>query len=257
MTSKSTSYNLPLSGVNSIKGRSVAVVDGSTIVSCATIDWDLASWTRIDALATYTGQVTGTISMHQHVHPDGAMSDTTILTDLKYTNPSQSSLNHNWHTHEKLVSGDSQAATGRCMSTGPHYNPFKAAITEAAYATKCSRTNQLRCELGDQSKKTMTIDIGRGRALHTDTLQPLLGKFTGEVIVVIQNSNAEETKVLVHFLGPRSAEIRSRFTEAINNDRISLGAFNPVNSAGFTRIDNLLVLIAVVPSVIFSLMLMS
>ena len=60
---KNTSYNLPLSGLNSIKGRSVAVMGQSSVVSCATIDWDVDSWTRVDAKVTYTGEVIGTITM--------------------------------------------------------------------------------------------------------------------------------------------------------------------------------------------------
>ena len=55
-------------------------------------------------------------------------------------------------------------------------------FTQAAYASKCSKINQLRCELGDQSMKTMTINIGNGRKLHTDIFQPLFGKFSGKVL---------------------------------------------------------------------------
>lgn len=319
ITAKNMSYNLPLSGVNSIKGRSLVVVDNSGVVACATIDWDMPGWTMIHAMATFTGEVMGTISLHQHVHSDGAMSDTSILTDLKYSNDSKISMNHNWHTHEKLVTGDSQAATQRCMSTGPHYNPFRAAVGETAYASKCSRTNQLRCELGDQSMKTMTIDVGRGRKLHTDTFQPLFGEFTvldrsivvhvenrgaprftcadivphtmshvavtfktptsfaqisqadktkqiskaysdairaypGEVIVVIQSSDAEETSVLVHFVGPRNAEMKSRFSLTMKNERNKLGSFGSiVNSAGTTVISFLSILCALLPRIIYLL----
>ncbi|RUS91556.1 hypothetical protein EGW08_000671 [Elysia chlorotica] len=59
-------YNLPLSGVNSIRGRSLVVVDDqSNVVSCTTIDWDMAGWTELAAKATFTGQVTGTITLYQ------------------------------------------------------------------------------------------------------------------------------------------------------------------------------------------------
>ncbi|GFO44805.1 superoxide dismutase [Cu-Zn], partial [Plakobranchus ocellatus] len=317
-----SSYTLPLSGPNSINGRSVAVIDSnSSVLGCASIVWDVDGWTFLEAEATFSGEVTGTILMYQHVHPDGAMSDTTILTNLGYTNSSMSSHDHNWHTHVSPVSGDSQADTGRCDSTKGHYNPFSVALM-ASYSDECSPLNQLRCEVGDQSKKTMTLDLKGVRKLSTDTYLPLLGRFSvqgrsivihaenkaaarftctdiipkisstvvvrfrtpatfagldladklerinkayadsvrsnpGEVVSQIQQSSQEETTVVVHFIGTRSAILRSRFTEVINDDnrRGGLGQFSPIiNKAGIREINIFLVVLALVPSLVYTWM---
>ncbi|XP_055867441.1 uncharacterized protein LOC106052162 isoform X1 [Biomphalaria glabrata] len=180
--------NLPLAGVTSILGRSLAVVNSDgAVVACTRIENYLNSSLdqQITAVSRFTGDVNGTILMYQTLYADGTMSDTTILVDLKNLSGTLS-YQHNWHTHSSPVNGDNTVSSGRCSSTGPHFDPYKTMMNETNYANKCSKQNLLQCEVGDQAKKVGAYDLGGGRRLYTDIDLPLSGPFTvqGRAMVV-------------------------------------------------------------------------
>ncbi|CAL1534088.1 unnamed protein product [Lymnaea stagnalis] len=188
-----SSVNLPLTGYTSIMGRSLAIVDErKNIVTCAKIETQRSDsdGQRVTAVSNFTGEVFGTIFMSQTVYNDGTMSDTSIVADLKYSNGTKT-LHHNWHTHTSPVNGDANALTGRCDSTGPHFDPYHAMIAKDNYPKECNPLNPLRCELGDQAMKAGTYDIGGGRKAFTDVDLPLNGQFSvlGRAVVI---HNAEK-----------------------------------------------------------------
>ncbi|XP_075034865.1 uncharacterized protein LOC142097151 isoform X2 [Mixophyes fleayi] len=85
MSKQFTDMNLPLSGTNSVLGRSLVIhyANGSRM-QCASFLPHLPSdgeWVR--AAAEFSGKITGRISLSQIVYPDGGSSDTTILVDLQ------------------------------------------------------------------------------------------------------------------------------------------------------------------------------
>ncbi|XP_041368352.1 uncharacterized protein LOC121382800 isoform X2 [Gigantopelta aegis] len=180
----STDSNLNLFGVNSIVGRSIVIHRDDAASSrwvCASIVQDLAltGGTYIQASATFRvteTTLTGYIQMGQYVYPDGSYSDTNILMDINYPDEKTHTLKHNWHVHEKPISGDGKAATKVCSSVGPHYNPYMVNVTTGY--ENCKASNPLRCELGDQANKVGTYDMGGGKRVFTDVDLPLSGPYS-------------------------------------------------------------------------------
>ncbi|XP_064630312.1 uncharacterized protein LOC135489083 [Lineus longissimus] len=200
LTSKSAAYtdtNLDLSGQQSIVGRSLVIhkLAGNSRWVCANISYSNADGRYFRAMAKFdNGEVAGYIRLSQMVWPDGSHTDTAIEVDLYYKdNATKVTNQHNWHVHEHPVWGDDNSITGRCSSTGPHYNPFKADTTAASYKTQCSFTNPLACEVGDTSGKTARYDIGGGKKFFTDVYTPLAGNFSvmgRSVVVHVANAGA-------------------------------------------------------------------
>ncbi|XP_050396767.1 uncharacterized protein LOC126815248 isoform X2 [Patella vulgata] len=179
--------NMNLFGPQSIIGRSVVLhkaSDGSRW-SCGNIveDISLTGGTLFQAKAEFDTNVRGYVTLSQYVYPDNSMSDTSVEVDLVYSDGSASTPDHNWHVHVKGVDGDDQATTGRCQSTGGHFNPFKVNL-QTGYS-ECGATNPLRCEVGDQSNKLGTYTIGSGRMFTTDVYLPLSGMYSviGKAVV--------------------------------------------------------------------------
>ncbi|XP_059165734.1 uncharacterized protein LOC131948207 [Physella acuta] len=173
--------NLPLTGLTSVAGRSLVVVDTTSnrIVACATIVTHMSdvSGQLVTAVSNFTGGIVGTIFLSQTVYTDGTMSDTSITVHLNDSTGAKSP-SHNWHTHMYPVNGDSNATTARCNSTGLHFDPYKTIVNTMNYNSECRALNPLRCEVGDQAMKLGTYDVGSGRKLVTDVDLPLIGEFS-------------------------------------------------------------------------------
>ncbi|XP_033756043.1 uncharacterized protein LOC117338803 isoform X2 [Pecten maximus] len=177
--------NLPVRGSHSVVGRSVVVhFDNGTRWKCGNIveDTTTSGGKMYTAKTEFKGEVVGSIIMTQYKYPDGGLSDTGILIDLKYKSDNTLiSRGHRWHVHEKPMTGD-------CNSAGPHYNPFMVDMTNY---TECSPYNPLRCEAGDLSSKTAVYDIGDGKRFYTDVNLNIIDDFgvVGRSIVVHQANN--------------------------------------------------------------------
>ena len=88
-------------------------------------------------------------------------------------------MNHNYHVHvNRKGYQNSSAACGGAFAAG-HYNPF-VVHTNGTYSTDCNPQNQLRCEVGDTSQKTGTIDLDDSAFLRQDSFMPLMGSQSGE-----------------------------------------------------------------------------
>ncbi|BFY97587.1 hypothetical protein BsWGS_00626 [Bradybaena similaris] len=178
-----SSYNLPLDGLTSINGRSLVIVDTANqnkILACAKIvpsDGQAVPMHTIKAVSTFTGAVSGAFHMVQTIYNDGTMSETSILVDLKNEN-GEKTWYHNWHTHVNPIGMDAHAEQSRCISAGPHFDPYMTMKNLSNYGTECKPSNPLRCELGDQASKLSTYDVGNGGKLFNDVDLPLYGKFS-------------------------------------------------------------------------------
>nr|QDX46957.1 superoxide dismutase [Azumapecten farreri] len=174
--------NLPVRGSHSVVGRSVVVhFDNGTRWKCGNIveDTTTSGGEMFTAKVAFKGEVVGKIILTQYRYPDGGLSDTGILIDLKYAaDDNLITRGHKWHVHEKPMTGD-------CDSAGPHYNPFMVDMTNYA---ECSPSNQLRCEAGDLSSKTAQYDIGGGKRFYTDVNLNIVDDFgvVGRSIVIHQ-----------------------------------------------------------------------
>ncbi|XP_051778125.1 uncharacterized protein cusr [Erpetoichthys calabaricus] len=165
--------NLPLSGLNSIIGRSLVIhyADGKRL-QCADIVPDKASdgeWVR--AKAVFGSTVKGTISMVQQIFSDGSFSDTIINVDLQGT-PGVTVTEALWYIHINQTKENDK----KCTEVGDHFNPYGLRIG-GGYYNSCFRVNPLNCEVGDLNSKQGPVSLGI-RQLYTDANLPLAGDFT-------------------------------------------------------------------------------
>ncbi|XP_069140703.1 uncharacterized protein [Argopecten irradians] len=199
--------NLPVRGSHSVVGRSVVIhYTNGTRWKCGNIVEDTATSGGImyTAKAKFKGEVVGHIYLTQYKYPDGGLSDTGILIDLKYkADPTLVTRGHNWHVHEKPM-------TGTCNSAGPHYNPFMVDLTNYS---ECSPINPLRCEAGDLSAKTAPYDIGNGPRFYTDVNLNIIDDFgvVGRSIVVHQSNNGGPRFVCADIMPETSYSERMSF----------------------------------------------
>ncbi|XP_043970458.1 xaa-Pro aminopeptidase 1 isoform X1 [Gambusia affinis] len=162
--------NMPLTGPYSIMGRSVVVhyTNGSRMV-CANILPDTiinGHWTL--AKATFNGTVTGTITLHQQVFPDGGSSDVTLNVDLK------SSASQGIPAASLFITSNHVNATsGSCTSVGDTFNPFNMKLLSSS----CSLQNQLSCAVGEFSARQGNVSL-TGREVYTDSNIQLSGDHT-------------------------------------------------------------------------------
>ncbi|XP_060076592.1 uncharacterized protein LOC132556215 isoform X2 [Ylistrum balloti] len=211
--------NLPIRGTHSVVGRSVVVhFDNGTRWKCGNIveDTDTSGSQMFTAKATFKGEVVGNIVMTQYRYPDGGLSDTGILIDLKYAaNETLITMGHPWHVHEKPMTGD-------CSSAGPHYNPF---MVDLMNYTECSPSNPLRCEAGDLSSKTALYNIGDGKRFFTDVNLNIIDDFgvVGRSIVVHQANSGAPRYVCGDIMPENSYSERLSFvSETVMVDKTSL-----------------------------------
>ena len=87
---------------------------------------------------------------------------------------------HNWHVHIDPVGPTMDVAACSSMNTGGHYNPFSVDVA-AMYMSVCNANRQLRCELGDSTGKTGTIDLNGMGFLRQDQYLPLFGMYSGKL----------------------------------------------------------------------------
>ncbi|KAM9305075.1 uncharacterized protein PAF06_013597 [Gastrophryne carolinensis] len=198
--------NLPLIGHHSILGRSLVIhyANGSRM-QCTTFQSKVAAggeWVR--ASATFSGEISGTITMSQIVHPGGRASDTTIIADLQSPALDKSSA-LNWS-----VRTDSR--------TQETYNPYE--VPDQGW---CSPQRPRLCKAGDLTGRHGSLTPGK-RLLLTDANLPLGGDFTvlGR-IVAIAWGNAEQATPLLPDVPIATLRIqgvepfnRSAFQEAVS-----------------------------------------
>ena len=118
-----TDHNLPVFGSRSIIGRSIVIhkAIGSRWV-CANIRQDVPV---LRAAVVFRYPLIGEIIFEQE--HDDPLADTTILVGpLVYSDGSHNDTNkHDWHIHVDIPGKDFYDWQNRCVSAGPHYNPYE------------------------------------------------------------------------------------------------------------------------------------
>ncbi|XP_001343650.6 uncharacterized protein cusr [Danio rerio] len=157
--------NMPLSGPNSIIGRSLVIHYSNTSrMRCADISAEASkdgNW--VTAEATFSNAVTGTVMMSQQTFPDGSYGDVQIEVDLQSSNFSWAS----WYIADKPMYPD-----GSCPEDDEIFNPFNM-----TNMNNCSQTRALACMVGDLTGRYGPIRLSK-RQLFTDSLVQLTGDFT-------------------------------------------------------------------------------
>ena len=118
--------SIALFGRLSIIGRAV-VIHKSPVPHrwvCANIEPEGAREVKT-AVATFTYPVGGRIVFRQEA--DDPFSDTLVYVEgLVYTDGSKNrSSSHAWHVHNEIPGKDFFNWTGRCLSAGGHFNPYR------------------------------------------------------------------------------------------------------------------------------------
>ena len=192
--------NLSLFGKHSILGRSI-VIHKTPIPRrwvCSNIvemHVDL-----VTAVATFTYPVVGKIFFRQNAN--NPYDDTSIFVEsLVYSDGSKNeTIDHKWHVHVEVPGTDFYNWTGRCLSAGRHYNPYRVNLESSVYSECSNEHNPLRCEVGDLVNKHQHLRVvGKKRdskntmAFFTDVNLPLSGPNTiiGRSIVIHDNNAPE------------------------------------------------------------------
>nr|XP_023029851.1 uncharacterized protein LOC111517802 [Leptinotarsa decemlineata] len=128
---------------------------------------------------------------------DEPWSDTTVLIEyLVHADGAalNNSAEHRWAIHDLPPGKDFYNWTGRCLSSGPVYNPYKVDFDNKTLNDNCNMESIGLCRLGDLSKRQGTLEIsGRiadsdkiSRKLWTDPMLPLTGHYSvlGKSLVV-------------------------------------------------------------------------
>ncbi|XP_062401685.1 uncharacterized protein cusr [Sardina pilchardus] len=161
--------NMPVSGQNSVVGRSVVLhhLNGSRL-QCSDISAETtngAEW--VTASASFSGTVSGTVTLSQQSFPDGSYSDTMLEVNLQIN--STNNTQAYWFLTENRVGANSTD----CSGAGGTYNPFN--VTESS--STCMADSPLNCEVGDLSGRHGVVDLTK-RQLFIDSTLQLAGDFT-------------------------------------------------------------------------------
>eukprot|EP00117_Sycon_ciliatum_P048369 scpid17636/ scgid34445/ len=200
--------SLSLFGSNSVGRRSVSITVGGQ-VWCANLTEKLATgekMMRAKAMFNMSGSVRGMMSIEQVVRSDGTMGITTISSD-GLMNMDGASMKHNYHVHIGRKGYQNTSAACGSAYAGGHYNPFNVSVTsDSKYSTDCTSDNPLRCEVGDTSKKTGTIDLDTKPLIGQDSFMPLMG---GQSVMgrsfVIHSTNQGAPRIACANIIPMSA----------------------------------------------------
>ncbi|KAG9346113.1 hypothetical protein JZ751_007931 [Albula glossodonta] len=162
--------NLPLSGPNSIVGRSLVIhyTNGSRM-QCANISADNnGDGQLLSARATFNDSVNGSLTLTQWTFPDGSYSNVILEVDVR--SPLHPELmGASWDIHD----GRADEADGQCNGVGGRFDPFAM----PAESSSCSSDHPLNCEVGDMTAKHGLVSLAK-RELFTDSTLQLAGDFT-------------------------------------------------------------------------------
>ncbi|XP_076244983.1 uncharacterized protein Rsod [Calliopsis andreniformis] len=199
---------LPLSGIYSVVHRSLVVHKYNETDNTDSIPWicgtiilylsdNIGQMPMLTAQVAYRYPIVGRIIFRQPQN-DPQMDTVIIIENLIHAdgNALNNSAQHRWMIHDNPTGKDYYNWTGRCLSTGEPYNPYKVEWN-SNYSKYCSTTEITLCRIGDLARHG-TIDIaGRKlygfsltRKLFTDTLLSLSGpnNILGKSLVIYDDN---------------------------------------------------------------------
>ncbi|XP_043258035.1 uncharacterized protein LOC122400578 [Colletes gigas] len=202
---------LPLSGSYSVVHRSLLLhkyneTDNTSAVPwmCGTLNLYLPDNTgempMLTAQVVYRYPIVGRIIFRQpQNYPE--MDTTIIIENLIHAdgNTLNNSALHRWMIHDNPPGKDYYNWTGRCLSAGESYNPYK--VEQDSNSEYCSMDEITLCRAGDLTRHG-TIDIA-GRKLYGSTLTRKL--FTDTMLSLSgPNSILGKSLVIYDDHGPRA-----------------------------------------------------
>ncbi|XP_031842214.1 uncharacterized protein Rsod isoform X2 [Nomia melanderi] len=202
---------LPLSGIHSVIHRGLVLHKYNETDNMSTIPWlcgilsphlpdNSGQVPMITAQAIYRYPIVGRITFRQS--QNNPQMDTTIIIEYLVHadgNALNNSASHRWMLHDNPPGKDYYNWTGRCLSTGDPYNPYKVEW-DSKHSEYCSSA-EVTCRVGDLTRHG-TIDIA-GRKLYASTLTRKL--FTDTLLSLSgPNSIIGKSLVIYDDNGPRA-----------------------------------------------------
>lgn len=173
---------ISLFGKFSVIGRSVVLHNSPRPTRWACANIRLIGRPLITAVATFTYPIAGRIIFRQP--QEDQYEDTYVYVEpLIYSDGSKNdTFDHKWHVHVNIPGRDFFNWTGRCLSAGGHFNPYKIDLEPRAYSECSNEHLPYRCEVGDLFNKHGSLSVaGRKRngkrtvQFFTDSNLPLSG----------------------------------------------------------------------------------
>uniref|UniRef100_UPI003AAF091C uncharacterized protein cusr n=1 Tax=Centroberyx gerrardi TaxID=166262 RepID=UPI003AAF091C len=156
--------NLPLTGPNSIVGRSLVIhYSNGSRMQCANISADRATDGHfVFAKAVFNSTVSGTVRLSQQTFPDGTSSDVTLEVDLQSTTK-EAITEVSWFIMENRTGSNSS----QCSGVGGVYNPFNM----VSMSSSCSRDTPLSCVVGEVTGRQGPVSLTERRLYSDDIIQ--------------------------------------------------------------------------------------
>ena len=200
---------LSLYGHYSIMGRSVVIhYQNDSRFVCANIlsasSSQISNILEIQVAHFRQSTIFGNIYLTEY-----GFNSTVVSVNLTSPNSTQG---HNWHVHEKPVTGTD------CATAGGHYDPLGLSML-SNYSSMCNPMTPYRCEIGDLSGKGEQISFisGRARLQYTDVQLPIVPDLNGYSVrdrsIVIHAQNGGGTRLdCANLTRLRPREVIATFT---------------------------------------------
>lgn len=197
---------IPVSGSNSIMGRTLVLFSGNMTKACALITLQK---TMITARAAFKYPVAGFVYLRQV--ESSSETDTSLFVNLFYVNSAQVQSDFMWKINEGEVS---------CRIPGELFNP------ESTNGQNCSRKRQESCPIGDLTSKhgyvtvsMATKGMSKTKAAFTDTNLPLSGvnSVIGKTIILFSKIDPEKPFACAKILKKKPMVVKATFTANVHD----------------------------------------
>ena len=195
---------IPISGPNSIMGRTLVLYSGNTPRACALITPNMSMLT---AVAVFTMPVAGFVYLRQV----GKNSDTTVFVNLFYSNDAESKSQVTWQIDQGLAS---------CGMPGEVFNPVNN------NGQNCSQIKHENCPIGALTSKHGNITVSmatkgqsKTKAAFTDTNLPLSGgnSVIGKKIVLFLSDDSQKPLACAKIRKIKPRVLKSAFKSNVHD----------------------------------------
>ncbi|XP_067035339.1 uncharacterized protein [Acropora muricata] len=197
---------IPITGSNSIMGRTLVLFSGNITKACALIT---PQETMITARAAFKYPVAGFVYLRQI--EGSSDTGTSLFVNLFYVNSAQIQSAFTWKINEGDVS---------CKTPGNIFNP------ESTSGKNCSRERQESCPIGDLTSKhgdvtvsMATKGMSKTKAAFIDTNLPLSGmnSVIGKTIILFSKIDPDKPFACAKILKMKPMVVKATFTGKVHD----------------------------------------
>lgn len=228
-----TDLNLPLSGKNSIYGRTLLFTTTSNVPkACAIITSPEQAYY---AVAYFKGPVAGTVYFKE----EGSTRDTVVYVNLFYVDDATTLKKFFLKIHLKRVKSE-RMTSDQCTDVGGVFNPFTAS------QVGCSKDNHNACPVGDLQTKIGTVDVTVAKAglsstqvARNDANLPVNGDNTviGHSLVLYSVDNPNNPIACTNILNLLPRKAKAVFTQEATDGVTGTFKFSQTSPFDPTRVE--------------------